>query len=249
MIKNKNLAYKVLWGVTTCTSKFNYEKYLPIENKPGPWLPLIENIKLCEVGYHLTLEPHKWEGNRVFLCEYKGKTEGDADKFVVSTFRFLKEITITNCIDPHIFVRIAYLCHVDLRGVDLSWVDLSWTNLHGANLQGANLAEADLRGANLSGANLEGANLRGANLFMAELGLADLKEADFSEADLEKASLVGADLRRANFQEADLTEANFEYANLSGANFSKAHLREANFRRAHLPDQNIDDLRKRGAII
>jgi len=197
MIKNKNLAYKVLWGVSACTSKFNYEKYLPIGNKPGPWLPPIENIKLCKVGYHLTLEPHKWEGNRVFLCEYKGRTEGDAYKFVVSTFRFLKEITITNCIDPQIFVRIAYLCHADLSGVDLS----------GAVLQGADLYEA----------NLSYANLR----------MVDFRRADLSYADLSGANLTGADLSEAKFYMTILTGVNLIDANLEGQNIDDLKRRGA----------------------
>ncbi len=106
---------------------FNYEKYLPQGNKAGKWLPKIEDIQKCSTGYHLTLEPHKWAGNRVFLCEYKGQFDGEDDKIVCQSFRFLREITVTNCIDPKIYVRIA--------------------NLYGANLSGANKDDLKKRGA------------------------------------------------------------------------------------------------------
>ena len=142
----KNLAYKVLHGVAACNGgSFNYEKYLPVGNKAGKWLPIIKGICICSTGYHLTMEPHKWSGNRVFLCEYKDKNvDGDSNKIVVQTFRFLKEITISNCIDIEIYVRIA--------------------DLSGSDLRGAYLRRAYLRGADLSGQNLDDLKARGAIL-------------------------------------------------------------------------------------
>jgi len=182
----ENLAYKVLWGMSACNGgEFNYEKYLPIKNKPGPWLPEIEYIKLYTIGYHLTLGPHRWRGNRVFLCEYRGKSERKSDKIVVSSFRFLKEITISNCIDPSIFVRIADLRYADLSGVDLSWAELQGADLYEANLSYANLIMVNFRRANLSYADLRGANLYGADLSGAKFYMTILTGANLIDANLE----------------------------------------------------------------
>ncbi|MGC8610658.1 MAG: pentapeptide repeat-containing protein, partial [Thermoplasmata archaeon] len=177
--------------------------YLPQGNKPGKWLPRIKNFKLYENGYHLTLEPHKWYGNRVFLCEYceKGSKKYESN-IAVETFRFLKEITIDSCIDPRIYVRIANLEWANLAGLDLSEV-----NLVGANLLCANLARTDLRGANLERANLKFADLRGANLTGAILYRADLSGANLSGTILWHADLGESNLRDTILQRADLRGA------------------------------------------
>jgi uncharacterized protein YjbI with pentapeptide repeats len=215
-------AYKNLCGVAACNGgKFNYEQYLPQKSKPGKWLPVIEHVKACQSGYHLTLEPHQWVGNRVFLCEYSNGITED-NKIVVETFRFLKEITISNCISPQIYIRIADLSGADLIGADLSGADLSGLYLRGANLRGADLRRADLSGANIGGANLREADLSEADLRGADLSGANLIGANFSEAYLRRADLSWSNLRRANLHRADLSEADLSRADLRGANLKES---------------------------
>jgi len=252
-MSEQHLAYKVLCGVTACNGgEFNYEKYLPVGNKPGEWLPPAKYTTDYGRYYHLTLEPHKWRGNRVFLCEYRGKYEIKDKKVMVSTFRFLKEITVSNCIDPRIYVKIAHPVGAKLNGVDLSWgflisIDLSWSKLHKANFYGTNLSLSNLECADLSESTLREANLTGANLFFANLSGANLIVATLGGANLHATKLVGADLtaadlRGANLSEADLTNAILVNANLDRADLRGAILKGAIIRGAYFGDQDTSDI-------
>lgn len=182
----RKLAYKVLCGTNACNGGvFNYDPYLPNGDQPGEWLPIIKDAEVYARGYHLTYRPHMWRGNRVFLCEYEDRNcNEDPTIFAVSTFRFLKEITLSNCIDSQILVRIT-----DLKNIDLSGADLMLANLVKADLRFAKLAYADLRAADLRDADLSYADLRGADLRDANFQGANLAHTDFRGADLRGTSL------------------------------------------------------------
>ncbi|MBF0186021.1 MAG: pentapeptide repeat-containing protein [Magnetococcales bacterium] len=71
---------------------------------------------------------------------------------------------------------LAWLSHLDLRGVtwrfaDLYGADLRQSDLRGADLWGANLAQACLEGADLRGAELLHANLQGARMQQVQVAL------------------------------------------------------------------------------
>ena len=176
-----------------------FRDYLPTNDKPGPWLPEIEDISECERGYHVTLEPHIWIGSVVFLVETKVPITKNL-KQVVSTYRMLRRVYSDECVDPRLFVRVRYpyLNEADLRGANLGRANLGRADLYGANLGRANLGEANLVGADLVGANLGRANLNMANLVGANLG-----EANLTRADLNMANLRGANLGRANLDGAN----------------------------------------------
>ena len=176
-----------------------FRDYLPTNDKPGPWLPEIEDISECERGYHVTLEPHIWIGSVVFLVETKVPITKNL-KQVVSTYRMLRRVYSDECVDPRLFVQVRYpyLNEADLRGANLIEANLNMANLVGADLGRANLTRANLRGANLTGADLGRANLGRANLVGANLGRANLGRADLGEANLTGADLTRADLYGAN---------------------------------------------------
>jgi uncharacterized protein YjbI with pentapeptide repeats len=261
----EKLAYKVLWGTMACNGgKLDYKKYLPVGDIPGNWLPKKDPVRLYKHGYHLTLDPGKMRGNRVFLCEYKGVTQRKDHIIVASTIRFLKEITEDICIDPRIFIRIADLAKgeytnlsgvdlsgVNLSGADLRWVDLSNANLHGADLSGANLSSACLRDADLSQANLEGANLccailQKTNFTQAILSSANLTEVGLWKVKLRKANLMKANLTKTSFMETDLTEADLTEAILIDVDFvesdlTKIKMEHTNKERANFIKVKVDN--------
>jgi hypothetical protein len=81
---------------------FDYTEYLPKRNIAGKWLPIIENIKECEKGYHVTNYWNMWlesKDNRIFEVKVnnlldKKETVGVIDKYVCGSFRFIKEIKV-----------------------------------------------------------------------------------------------------------------------------------------------------------
>jgi uncharacterized protein YjbI with pentapeptide repeats len=203
-----------------------YAKPGLVQESKGPF-------EFCYPGvFHATLEPHRWEGSRVWIVALYGKVqkEGNAYKLGALKREFIGEVLAHEALDPRVGVRLG---RKDLAGADLSYANLYkvnlseaslyraglyGANLHGARLSGAGLSEANLSGADLTGADLSGTNLRGAYLNGANLSCADLTGADFRGANLNKANLSRADFRRANFRRVSLSEANLNEANLSGAN-------------------------------
>jgi len=215
MKKKAALAWKACEGTKSVDEKdIDYSKFLPKNGKPGKWLP--------EGEYTVTMSPYRWKGNRIFLCEYPADEIVDQDYFFddlkVPTFRFVKEITIENCIDIRFLVRIlpnlrgidlsganlseVYLVKADLRGANLRYARLYQARLAAADLRGADLENADLYGADLRYARLDGANLKGAELHYADLRFAFLRGADCTEAFLNEINAYGADLFSANLTEA-----------------------------------------------
>ena len=82
---------------------FDYTDYLPKSDKAGKWLPIIDNIKECEKGYHVTNYWNMWlesKDNKIFEVEVKElldkkESVGVIEKYVCGSFRFLKEIKVT----------------------------------------------------------------------------------------------------------------------------------------------------------
>jgi hypothetical protein len=192
---------------------------------PGEWLPRIEEVMICNQGYHVTNDPIKWKGCLVTLVEIDQAVERNEDKAVCHTMRELCVISPESCIDPRLYCVVKgrfNLEGADLRGADLRGANLEGANLGGANLRGAYLVGAYLVGAYLVGADLEGANLEGAYLRGADLRGANLRGANLEGAYLEGANLVGANLRGANLEGAYLRGANLRGADLRGADLRGA---------------------------
>lgn len=135
------------------------------------WSPYREP-RICTSGWHLTMHPHRWDGQRVWIAE--GQFHGGAsdDKSVWGKIRVLAEVDPRACMDVSAFVR----CSLDLRSTDLCGAKLRGAKLRGAKLCGAKLCGADLCGADLCDADLCGADLYGADLYGADLRGHDIKD-------------------------------------------------------------------------
>jgi len=75
-------------------SDFSYDGYLPKGKRPGKWLPYIEDIKMCQRGYHACKREDvlEWLNDEMYEVEFKGDViEGD-DKVVGHQMRFVRKI-------------------------------------------------------------------------------------------------------------------------------------------------------------
>jgi len=183
------LAFKVLDQHGRNTNTYGapqIQYHLPKNGKPGKWMPKIENVAICERGYHVTTKPHKWSGCTVYLVESRGESILTYDKSACGSIRIIAPIQPDSCIEAAILCRILfpYLQGAYLRRADLRGADLQGAYLQGAYLRRADLQWADLRGADLQGADLQGAYLRGADLRGADLQGAYLRRADRYRSDL-----------------------------------------------------------------
>ena len=79
-------------------SNFNFAKYLPKDDQPGPWLPSRRGLKLCKKGYHVTDANHllEWLQAEIWEVEVKGKCLEDDNKSSHSSIRFVRQITTWN---------------------------------------------------------------------------------------------------------------------------------------------------------
>lgn len=163
-----------------------------------------------EAGLHGTDNPHRWQGDRVWIVALIGEVMRGVYKMAARRREIVCEVQPNDCLDPQVGVRLGLkgLCSADLREADL-WkaylreanlreADLRKADLRKANLQESDLRQTNLHGADLQWANLLGADLRDANLHGTNLRWADLRDADLSGVDLLDANLHGTDLREAN---------------------------------------------------
>jgi hypothetical protein len=75
-------------------SGFDYSKYLPKGFSKGEWLPKVENIELCESGYHVCTVENilEWKNEKLYIVELRGKTEDGDSKTVGQQMRFIKKV-------------------------------------------------------------------------------------------------------------------------------------------------------------
>ena len=93
--------YKVLTKNGESThANFDYSQYLPKNGNAGKWLPEINDLEICERGYHITKYWNMWykEGARIYEVEYKGMLTiqdhcGVEEKAVCKTIRLLRDAT------------------------------------------------------------------------------------------------------------------------------------------------------------
>ena len=93
--------YKVLTKNGKSTyANFDYSQYLPKNGNAGKWLPEINDLEICERGYHITKYWNMWyeEGARIYEVEYKGMLTiqdhcGVEEKAVCKTIRLLRDAT------------------------------------------------------------------------------------------------------------------------------------------------------------
>jgi len=71
---------------------------LPEGDKPGKWMPPIENLELCASGYHVINKNQliEWIGPTIFEVEVKGKFIHDANKSVFESARLIRKIEAWN---------------------------------------------------------------------------------------------------------------------------------------------------------
>ena len=57
------------------------------------WYNVKGKIKLCKNGIHLTFQPKRWQGSRVFLAETPKVYISETDKFVCRKARLIRELS------------------------------------------------------------------------------------------------------------------------------------------------------------
>ena len=67
-------------------------------DKPGEWMPRIDNIVPCERGYHLCRRGDlvNWLGPVIYEAEYRGEMVEADDKIVVSEARLIRRLDTWN---------------------------------------------------------------------------------------------------------------------------------------------------------
>jgi uncharacterized protein YjbI with pentapeptide repeats len=219
------------------SSQDQYARPGLVQESDGP-------LRLCEYGvFHATLEPHKWNGSRVWIVALYGEVKCEANTYKLGALKreFIGEVLAHEALDSRIGVKLGRkdLAGSDFKEASLKGASLNGANLTGVNLSGASLSWAYLNETNLSGANLSKTNLRIANLNKANLTGADLSRANLCRASLNKVDLSGAKLHGASLYEADLSGANLSGASLNGASLNCADLGGANLSGADLGDARL----------
>lgn len=95
------IVYKSLRGGISTVKQFDWNPYIPVDDKPGPWLTPVANPSLCIRGYHgwLTLDRAKADYTtfskgslQVFEMELVGDITNDNEKAVGSLARLIKQV-------------------------------------------------------------------------------------------------------------------------------------------------------------
>ena len=79
-------------------SGFDFTEYLPNGDEPGPWLPEVEQLELCESGYHACTSNQllNWCNAQLWEVEYKNEPEQHYNKVNGHCIRFVRKIDTWN---------------------------------------------------------------------------------------------------------------------------------------------------------
>ena len=94
--------YKVLNDGKSCSGgTFDWTPYLPHDGEPGAWTPIVENVRLCNKGYHGTNAANVinfMNGNELWEVEPSEALYWDDEKrkFVCSSLRLVRKIEAYN---------------------------------------------------------------------------------------------------------------------------------------------------------
>ena len=79
-------------------TEFDFTPYLPTDDQPGPWLPEVETIELCESGYHACTDKHliEWVNVELWEVELDGEIKSNDDKIVSQRMRFIRQLPWTD---------------------------------------------------------------------------------------------------------------------------------------------------------
>ena len=95
--------YKVLDNYQSCTAgTFDWSDYLPHDDKPGDWTPVVDNPAICERGYHGTDAKHILgfiNGNQLWEVEALNplwETGENANKFTSRSMRLVRQVEAYN---------------------------------------------------------------------------------------------------------------------------------------------------------
>jgi len=78
--------------------EFDWSDYIPNGKKKGGWTPKVDDLNICNRGYHLTEHWCFWfnsEDNRIFEAEGKQPGDTDYDKTVFESVRLIRELHFT----------------------------------------------------------------------------------------------------------------------------------------------------------
>jgi len=75
-------------------SDFDYTDYLPKDGQPGKWLPKVEDLELCESGYHACTRKDvlRWVNTQMYEVELRGKKKNGNEKVVAQEMRFIRKV-------------------------------------------------------------------------------------------------------------------------------------------------------------
>src|SRR5271166_2226126 len=90
--------YKVLNDNGSCFHGGNGKWPLPEGTEPGAWMPKIEELKMCALGYHILRAKDlvRWLGPAIFEVEVRGEILFADDKAVTQQARLVKRFMTWN---------------------------------------------------------------------------------------------------------------------------------------------------------
>jgi hypothetical protein len=79
-------------------SGFDFTEYLPGGEHAGEWLPEVDQLELCESGYHVTDAAHllRWLDAEIWEVETSGESLAGDDKSVHQSVRFVRRLEAWN---------------------------------------------------------------------------------------------------------------------------------------------------------
>jgi len=74
-------------------SGFDFTEYLPTD-KPGKWLPKIDDIVMCQSGYHACkkADVFEWINAQMYVVEFRGKKLKGDNKDCAQEMRFVRRV-------------------------------------------------------------------------------------------------------------------------------------------------------------
>ena len=96
MTKHTPTRYKVTVNNKSCHGgDFDWTDYLPTTDGPGKWTTPVEDVVVCNYGYHLTTDVMRWPkvGMRVYEAEGTETDHVEGDKSAHSSVRLLRDVT------------------------------------------------------------------------------------------------------------------------------------------------------------
>ena len=79
-------------------SEFDFSTYLPRGKRPGKWLPVVEQLEMCNSGYHACefADVLSWAEREMYEVELAGKLLPGDNKVTAQRLRFVRRVDAWN---------------------------------------------------------------------------------------------------------------------------------------------------------